>query len=76
MEPMPRSQEQTQLLDRISKLTFGRTRTESITNNICVICGKTVDFTDFKDLPSVKEYRISGMCMPCQDEFFTTGEDT
>jgi hypothetical protein len=30
-------------------------------------CGKAVDFNDFKDTVSLKEYAISGRCQECQD---------
>jgi len=36
----------------------------------CPICGDNIDTSKFKDELSLKEFRISGMCQRCQDEFF------
>ncbi len=58
----------TEFIDNASQLMFGRTRTESIQQNVCVTCGKMA--TGFSDASSRKEYTISGMCQVCQDETF------
>jgi len=43
---------------------------------VCVTCGsKLVRHEDFTDLPSRKEYHLSGMCQKYQDVVFTEGED-
>jgi len=55
-------------IDRNAFNAFGRTRTASINNDICVMCGKAVG--QFRDNLSLKEYTISGMCQVCQDGFF------
>lgn len=34
----------------------------------CPVCSKPI--LKFKDLLSVKEYRLSGLCQQCQDEVF------
>lgn len=34
----------------------------------CPTCGK--DIGSFRDQASKKEYKISGMCQTCQDDFF------
>jgi hypothetical protein len=51
---------------------FGRTT--AIRENLCVPppigCGKPVSMEDFRDEVSRKEYRISGLCQACQDQFF------
>jgi len=39
--------------------------------NKCPTCGKFIVLTEFKDLLSLREYEISGMCQLCQDEVFT-----
>ena len=57
-----------ELIDGHSKETYGRTRTESIRADICVVCGEPA--TEFRDELSVKEYTISGACQKCQDKVF------
>lgn len=54
--------------DIIASVLFGRTRTDSITSDLCVTCDRPA--TSFKDALSAKEYTISGMCQVCQDETF------
>jgi len=36
----------------------------------CPICGNVINTKHFKDILSVKEFHISGMCQACQDETF------
>ena len=36
----------------------------------CPFCGKEVSEDDFRDELSRKEFRISGLCQSCQDDFF------
>lgn len=36
----------------------------------CPFCKKEIDFNDFKDELSKKEFKISGLCQQCQDETF------
>lgn len=57
------------MLDVVTKKAFGRSRTESKENSICVICGS--DAIKFRDAISRREYGISGMCQICQDGFFS-----
>ena len=66
MEPTQKSPQVARFLDALGS------RTVCITTNVCTICGK--EATKFKDPLSEKEYRISGMCQCCQDDFFG-GED-
>ena len=40
---------------------------------LCVNCKKKVNNLGFRNHISEKEYGISGICQPCQDEIF--GED-
>lgn len=42
---------------------------------VCPTCCKDMTNEDFKDLLSVKEYTISGMCQACQDKVFNTTEE-
>ena len=39
-------------------------------NGKCPFCGKEVTESEFKDELSLREFRISGLCQKCQDEFF------
>ena len=42
--------------------------------NMCPFCKKSVSVRDFRDIQSIKEFKISGLCQECQDEIFgTTG---
>ena len=68
MKHLGKSPEITNLLDNVAKKSFGRTRTDSLSGNICVICGE--EAFEFRDALSRKEYGISGMCQKCQDKIF------
>ena len=37
---------------------------------VCPFCGKEIIIPDFRGPKDWKEYRISGMCQGCQDDFF------
>lgn len=69
----------TQPIDRSPKITnmlskmIGTNIVEKIENDICVLCHKPVG--DFKDEVSRREYRISGLCQKCQDDFFEEEEE-
>ena len=41
----------------------------------CPLCAKEINFRDFKDMLSAKEFEISGMCQACQDETFAEPEE-
>ena len=42
---------------------------------LCPWCEKEINpNTEFKDADSYKEYKLSGLCQKCQDDFFDTGE--
>ena len=43
---------------------------DMVEKKICPFCKKKVDMEDFKDDLSKKEFKISGICQKCQDEFF------
>jgi len=63
-----KSKEMSGALNEISDLIFGRTRTESISGDVCVTCGGKAD--TFRNDMSKKEYSIGGMCQGCQDSVF------
>lgn len=64
MKPEPRPVGVEQLL----KDLCGKGRAEEIEANRCATCDKPdLNFTDGL---SLKEYKISGMCQRCQDDFF------
>ena len=52
----------------------GKDRREVIRKNEC-INGCVKPLMRWKDALSEKEYRISGMCQSCQDEFFIPPDD-
>jgi hypothetical protein len=52
---------------------FDIDREGSITNNECVSCKKPI--VEFKDVISLKEYTISGLCQLCQDEVFNSSSE-
>jgi hypothetical protein len=55
-------------INNFTRSLFGRTRTDTIHSNVCVVCNR--DASKFKDALSEKEYTISGMCQVCQDKIF------
>jgi hypothetical protein len=55
-------------IDALLTSITGRSRVESVADNICNFCGKPVG--KFFDRISEKEYTISGMCQKCQDFTF------
>ena len=44
---------------------------EALDRGLCPFCQKEVNFEDFQDMESIKEYGISGICGPCQNKFFS-----
>jgi 5-methylcytosine-specific restriction endonuclease McrA len=36
----------------------------------CSVCGSEVNHCTFRDLPSRKEFKASGLCQKCQDVTF------
>lgn len=63
-----KSQSMIDFLDSMSRDMFGRTRSESLRQNICVDCGGNA--TTFRDELSKKEYGLSGLCQNCQNKIF------
>jgi len=70
---MAKSYEMNVHLDSLSEGMFGRSRSDSIINATCVICGG--DASSFRDALSSKEFTISGMCQACQDSVFGVEEE-
>ncbi len=64
MEPTQKAIEIENILTNFT----GISRQEALEKNICTWCGKKVG--EFKDILSVKEYKISGFCQKCQDKTF------
>lgn len=54
--------------DNMSMLAFGRKRSLCLKSKTCVKCGEKVKF--FNDSKSKREYKISAICQPCQDDIF------
>ena len=48
---------------------------ENVNLGKCPFCGKTVKEKEFKDKLSLKEFKISGICQNCQNEFFTLDDE-
>ena len=67
MKPTYKSMDMNAFLSMVAK----RDRVSSITTGVCVTCDTTgITSKSFRNAMSVKEYRISGMCQPCQDSVF------
>lgn len=58
-------------LNDMAEAMSGKSRTDSLRDGTCVAC--TEEVGEFRDQLSVKEYGISGLCQPCQDEVFRIG---
>lgn len=52
------------MLDEIDRMF------EMAKEGICPFCKEKVDINDFRDKLSLEEFKISGLCQSCQDEFF------
>lgn len=44
------------------------------TQGLCPFCGKDMTGATFRDTQSIREYKISGICQECQDEYFKEGD--
>ena len=55
------------ILEELSAV-IGTPRSTAFSQKLCVMCGG--DASSFKNSLSEKEYRLSGMCQKCQDNFF------
>ena len=59
-------------LEKFCKEKFNSSRKD----DKCIRCGsEKIEISDFTDIVSVKEYRISGLCQECQDEVFNEDEE-
>ena len=58
--------------DIMRKAGFSK-EVDMIEEGVCPDCGKKIEYEDFRNELSIKEFNISGMCQKCQDDFF--GED-
>ena len=67
---MERSKPLKEFLDKFTEKSFGKSLTNAEKEKICVFCHKPIKMEDFRDELSVKEYKISGLCMKCQDDTF------
>ena len=74
MEPIePKAPGIEKALEDLAQFGFGRSRKSSMETQTCVSCGKSA--IEFKDELSAREYKISGLCQVCQDEFFCSEEE-
>lgn len=64
MEPSQKSPE----IEKMIKDTFGIDRRKSIEEGVCAWCKKPAK--EFRDENSKTEFKISGLCQPCQDEVY------
>jgi len=48
---------------------------KAVEEGLCPFCGKPVSIEDFRDDLSRREFKISGLCQKCQDEFFGGGNE-
>lgn len=53
----------------MKKMGFGK-EVELVENGYCPFCKKPVKMEDFRDHISRAEFKISGLCQTCQDEWF------
>ena len=53
----------------MEKLGFGES-VKNVESGLCPFCKKPVIDSDFDNLESLKEFRISGLCQKCQDIAF------
>lgn len=66
MEPAKKSEK----VNKDLKTIFDVDREQDINKNQCVFCKKQFNKTEFRDLLSLKEFKISGLCQECQDKVF------
>ena len=55
--------------EMLRSIGFGK-EVDMVENGVCPTCTEPIDWSQFRDELSKKEYRISGMCQKCQDEVF------
>jgi len=60
--------------EEMGQIVYGRSRKLALAGSQCIKCG---EFNlEFRDEISRKEYGISALCQPCQDQIFFPDEDT
>lgn len=64
----PKSPAVENVLEQLGKAAYGNSRTKSFAEHTCVKCGKLA--AEFRTELDRREYKISGLCQECQDEFF------
>jgi hypothetical protein len=55
--------------DIMKKMGFAK-EVEAIEHGFCGMCKKPIVQKEFRNPISIKEFKISGMCQKCQDDFF------
>jgi hypothetical protein len=55
--------------DIMRQAGFGE-QVDAVEHGFCPFCKKPISMADFKDELSKREYRISGICQKCQNDFF------
>lgn len=73
MKPSDKSPEMNAVLEYTSMRIFGRSRLQSILDDVCLSCKHPAN--EFRDEVSRKEFSITGMCQKCQDSVFRAGGD-
>ena len=56
-------------IEMLKQLGFEK-EVKAIENGLCPFCKKETFFEDFKDAISIKEFKLSGLCLSCQKEMF------
>jgi len=60
---------------KIMKISGLGDMVKAVEEGLCPFCGKPVSIEDFRDDLSRREFKISGLCQKCQDEFFGGGNE-
>jgi hypothetical protein len=64
----PMSEKTQEIRDMIEAVFPGTA--ERIATHHCPMCHLPIDFDQYRDKLSIREYEISGLCQPCQDQIF------
>jgi len=60
---------------KIMKISGLGDMVKAVEEGLCPFCRNPVNFEDFRDDLSRREFKISGLCQKCQDEFFGGGNE-
>lgn len=60
---------------KIMKISGLGDMVKAVEEGLCPLCGNPVNFEDFRDDLSRREFKISGLCQKCQDEVFGGGNE-